>query len=162
MTEESKLVCHKGYISIFPLLLGLVPADSPHFGALLDMMSDPAHLWSEYGLRSLSKSDQFYSTGENYWRGPIWINMNYLALSSLHKVSPTHPCHSSLHRTIFPLRDHIKRRRRNCTMRYGRMWWRMWSRNGNERGLHGNNMIRKRVRVKEVIHSMDGQGLVHY
>ena len=86
MSEESKLVCHKGYISIFPLLLGLVPADSPHLGALLDMMSDPAHLWSEYGLRSLSKSDEFYSTGENYWRGPIWANMNYLALSSLYKV----------------------------------------------------------------------------
>jgi mannosyl-oligosaccharide glucosidase len=84
--EEHKLICHKGYISIFPLLLGLIPVDSPHLGALLDMISDPAHLWSDYGLRSLSKSDEFYSTGENYWRGPIWINMNYLALSSLHKV----------------------------------------------------------------------------
>jgi mannosyl-oligosaccharide glucosidase len=89
MIEENKLVCHKGYISIFPLLLGLVPADSPHLGALLDVMSDPAHLWSEYGLRSLSKSDEFYSTGENYWRGPIWANMNYLALSSLYKVLPS-------------------------------------------------------------------------
>lgn len=88
MIEDSKLVCHKGYISIFPLLLGLVPVESPHLGALLDMMSDPMHLWSDYGLRSLSKSDPFYSTGENYWRGPIWINMNYLALSSLHKVTP--------------------------------------------------------------------------
>lgn len=85
--EEHKLVCHKGYISIFPLLLGLIPKDSPHLGALLDMMSDPAHLWSQYGLRSLSKSDEFYSQGENYWRGPIWINMNYLALSSLYKVA---------------------------------------------------------------------------
>jgi len=86
MVEEHKLVCHKGYISIFPLLLGLVPKDSPHLGALLDMISDPQHLWSDYGLRSLSKSSEFYSQGENYWRGPIWINMNYLALSSLHKV----------------------------------------------------------------------------
>ena len=87
MAEENKLVCHKGYISIFPLLLGLVPADSPHLGALLDMMSDPAHIWSDFGLRSLSKLDSYYSTGENYWRGPIWVNMNYLALSSLYKVS---------------------------------------------------------------------------
>ena len=91
MSEENKLVCHKGYISIFPLLLGLVPADSPHLGALLDMMSSPSHLWSDYGLRSLSKSDEFYSQGENYWRGPIWINMNYLALSSLYKVSSSFP-----------------------------------------------------------------------
>src|SRR5277367_479346 len=88
MSEENKLVCHKGYISIFPLLLGLVPVDSTHLGALLDMMSSPSHLWSDYGLRSLSKSDEFYSQGENYWRGPIWVNMNYLALSSLYKVPP--------------------------------------------------------------------------
>lgn len=87
VVEENKLICHKGYISIFPLLLGLVPKDSPHLGSLLDMMSDPSHLWSDYGLRSLSKSDEFYSQGENYWRGPIWINMNYLALSSLYKVN---------------------------------------------------------------------------
>ena len=86
VVEEDKKVCHKGYVSIFPLLLGLVPRDSPHLGALLDMISDPAHLWSDYGLRSLIKSDEYYSQGENYWRGPIWINMNYLALSSLYKV----------------------------------------------------------------------------
>lgn len=86
MAEENKLVCHKGYISIFPLLLGLVPKDSPHLGALLDMMSDPNQIWSDYGLRSLSKSDEYYRKGENYWRGPIWINMNYMALSSLYKV----------------------------------------------------------------------------
>lgn len=55
------------------------------------MMSDPDHLWSDYGIRSLSKSDEFYSEGENYWRGPIWINMNYLALSSLYKVAPPFP-----------------------------------------------------------------------
>jgi mannosyl-oligosaccharide glucosidase len=78
-------------VSIFPLLLGLVPRDSPHLAALLDMISDPAHLWSDYGLRSLSKSDPYYSQGENYWRGPIWINMNYLALSSLYKVPPQAP-----------------------------------------------------------------------
>jgi mannosyl-oligosaccharide glucosidase len=86
MVEEHKLVCHKGYISIFPLLLGLVDKESTHLEALLDMISNPDHLWSDYGLRSLSKADEYYSQGENYWRGPIWINVNYLALSSLYKV----------------------------------------------------------------------------
>jgi mannosyl-oligosaccharide glucosidase len=31
----------------------------------------------------LSKKDEFYGTGENYWRGPIWMNINYLAVSQL-------------------------------------------------------------------------------
>lgn len=112
IVEEHKLVCHKGYISIFPLLLGLIPKDSPHLGALLDVISDPDHLWSEYGIRSLSKSDEFYSQGENYWRGPIWISMNYLALSSLHKVSSLLlPINR---RTTYLFQDRIRRRRRNC------------------------------------------------
>ncbi|ORX92341.1 glycoside hydrolase [Basidiobolus meristosporus CBS 931.73] len=82
---ESMFVCHNGYITLFPMLLGLLPPDSPRLKSILDMMYDPDHLWSPYGLRSLSKSDQFYGTNENYWRGPIWININYLALSSLYK-----------------------------------------------------------------------------
>lgn len=50
------------------------------------MVRDPDHLWSEFGIRSLSKQDEHYGKGENYWRGPIWIQMNYLALSALYKV----------------------------------------------------------------------------
>lgn len=49
-------------------------------------MRDPAHLWTPYGLRSLSHSHPEFGKGENYWKGPIWIQMNYLALSALHKV----------------------------------------------------------------------------
>ena len=86
--EENALVCHKGYISIFPFLVGLLPADSPRLGAILDVISDPEELWSEYGLRSLSKSDAFYHTAEDYWRGPVWVNVNYLAVLRLYVSFP--------------------------------------------------------------------------
>jgi len=52
----------------------------PH---ILDLISSPSELWSDYGIRSLSKSDPFYGTEENYWRSPIWMNMNYLILKNL-------------------------------------------------------------------------------
>lgn len=81
--EESVHVCHKGYISIFPFLTGLLPPDSPRLGAILDLISDEDELWTPYGLRSLSKSDDNYGTGEDYWRSPIWMNMNYLAVKAL-------------------------------------------------------------------------------
>ena len=81
--EESVHVCHKGYVSIFPFLTGLLPADSPRLKAVLDLISDPEELWSDYGLRSLSLKDEFYGTDENYWRSPIWMNLNYLAVKSL-------------------------------------------------------------------------------
>jgi mannosyl-oligosaccharide glucosidase len=81
--EENLHVCHKGYISLFPFLTGLMGPDSKRLGAVLDLIGDENEIWSEYGLRSLSKSDEFYHTGEDYWRGPIWMNMNYLAVSQL-------------------------------------------------------------------------------
>jgi mannosyl-oligosaccharide glucosidase len=81
--EENVHICHKGYISIFPFLTGLLPPDSPRLGPILDLINDPNELWSEYGIRSLSKKDEFYGTDENYWRGPVWINMNYLVLENL-------------------------------------------------------------------------------
>ncbi|KAI8998865.1 glycoside hydrolase [Trametes punicea] len=84
--DESYHVCHKGYLSLFPFLLSLLPPDSPHLGAILDLLRDPAHLWSPYGLRSLSASHPEFGQGENYWKGPIWIQMNYLALSALYKT----------------------------------------------------------------------------
>jgi mannosyl-oligosaccharide glucosidase len=81
--EENALVCHKGYISIFPFLLGLLPPDSPKLPAVLDLLGNEEELWSEFGIRSLSKSNEYYGTDENYWRGPIWMNINYLAVREL-------------------------------------------------------------------------------
>jgi mannosyl-oligosaccharide glucosidase len=81
--EESVHVCHKGYISIFPFMTGLLPADSPRLGLILDLIGDPEELWSDFGVRSLSKKDEFYGTDENYWRSPVWINMNFLVIKNL-------------------------------------------------------------------------------
>ncbi|KAI2621643.1 glycoside hydrolase family 63 protein [Hypoxylon sp. NC1633] len=81
--EEHTLVCHKGYISLFPFLLGLLQPDDPKLGKLLDLLGDEEELFSPHGLRSLSKKSEFYGTDENYWRSPVWINMNYLAIVQL-------------------------------------------------------------------------------
>ncbi|KAI9894369.1 MAG: Processing alpha glucosidase I [Vezdaea aestivalis] len=76
--EESSLVCHKGYISLFPFMTGMLDPKHKHLKKVLDLIEDPEELWSPYGIRSLSAKSQFYGTEENYWRSPIWININYL------------------------------------------------------------------------------------
>jgi len=86
--DESEHVCHKGYVSLFPFMLSLLPSDSPRLGPILDLLRDPDHLWSPYGIRSLSASHPSFGTGENYWKGPIWLPMNYMVLQSLHNVRP--------------------------------------------------------------------------
>ncbi|KAF8936813.1 Processing alpha glucosidase I [Haplosporangium gracile] len=81
--DESVQVCHKGYVTLFPVLLGIISPESKNLDHILDLMHDPNELWTPYGLRSLSASDERFGTGENYWKGPIWINVNYLALHAL-------------------------------------------------------------------------------
>ena len=82
--EESAHVCHKGYISIMPFLTGMVGSDSPRLKPILDLIQDPKELWTDYGIRSLSKKDEFHGTGENYWKSPIWININYMVVKNLY------------------------------------------------------------------------------
>ena len=89
--EEHVHICHKGYLSLMPFMTGLLPADSPQLGHVLDLIADPEQLWSEYGIRSLSKKDELYGTDENYWRSPVWMNMNYLILTNLRVSSILRP-----------------------------------------------------------------------
>ncbi|KAI5955069.1 CWH41 [Candida jiufengensis] len=83
--DENIYVCHKGYVSLLPFLTHLIPNDNhDKLNDVIDLITSPEELWSDFGIRSLSKSDEFYKTGENYWRSPIWINMNYLVLKSIY------------------------------------------------------------------------------
>jgi mannosyl-oligosaccharide glucosidase len=76
-------VCHIGYITLMPLLLGLLGPTHPNLPGLLDLMSSSDKLLSPYGIRSLSAQDDLYYTGSAYWRGPVWINLNVLAVLRL-------------------------------------------------------------------------------
>lgn len=73
---------HQGYVSFLPLFLQLLPPDDPATKTLIDELQQPK-LLSDYGLMSLSREDAAFGSGENYWRGPIWMNMQYLALKAL-------------------------------------------------------------------------------
>ncbi|KAG2438869.1 hypothetical protein HYH02_010667 [Chlamydomonas schloesseri] len=102
-----------GYVSLFPLIMRLLPtgneqqqraaaatagqdgssSNSSAGGAELTLqqlrlLTDSNLLWSEHGLRSLAKTASLYkkrNTADDppYWRGQIWININYLVLRSL-------------------------------------------------------------------------------
>lgn len=86
-----KFVCHEGYVTLLPFALKLIPSHRmDRIKHIIDTMSNTEKLFTPYGLSSLSKEDEFYNTGEVYWRGPIWININYLCLDALnHYFSAT-------------------------------------------------------------------------
>lgn len=43
-------VCHFGYVSLMPFLVGLLEHDHPHMGYVLDLIRDKQKLWSPHGL----------------------------------------------------------------------------------------------------------------
>lgn len=74
---------HVGYVNLFPLFFG--DFEEKQIGNLLSYyLSDENELISNFGIRSLSKNDVLYHTGDNDWRGRIWIQINYLTLNGLY------------------------------------------------------------------------------
>jgi mannosyl-oligosaccharide glucosidase len=106
--EESVHVCHKGYVSLFPFMTGLLAPDSPRLKPILDLISNPDELWSDYGIRSLSKKDEVYGTDENYWRSPIWVNMNYMIVQNLLAIAQAKgPCQEQARQIYVRLRENL-------------------------------------------------------
>ncbi|KAF2861225.1 glycoside hydrolase family 63 protein [Piedraia hortae CBS 480.64] len=104
--EESIHVCHKGYISIFPFMTGLVGPQSDHLKDILNLIGDKEELWSPHGIRSLSKKDELYMTDENYWRSPVWMNMNYLIVRNLHNIATQPGPHRAQASKLYTLLRH--------------------------------------------------------
>ncbi|XP_023541215.1 mannosyl-oligosaccharide glucosidase GCS1 [Cucurbita pepo subsp. pepo] len=87
-TPRLRMVPHIGYVSLFPLMGRIIPPESWILEKQLDLISNRSVFWTNYGLRSLSKTSSLYMKYNTehdapYWRGTIWMNMNYLILSAL-------------------------------------------------------------------------------
>ena len=73
---------HHGIITLFPVAFGLIN-DSSKLENALRFAADKDEMYSPYGLRGVTKRDELYQPGVGYWRGPIWISVNYLVLRGL-------------------------------------------------------------------------------
>ncbi|PKU67977.1 Mannosyl-oligosaccharide glucosidase GCS1 [Dendrobium catenatum] len=110
-----QLVPHVGYISLFPFIMKIIPPESWILGKQLELISNRSTLWTDYGIRSLSKTSSLYMKRNTehdppYWRGPIWINLNYMILAALNHYSKVDgPCRSRAHALYKELRSNLIR-----------------------------------------------------
>ena len=66
--------------SLFPLLTGRLP---PAIAArLVKHLTDEREFWSRYPVPSVAMDDPHYDP-YRMWRGPTWININYLLIEGL-------------------------------------------------------------------------------
>ncbi|XP_018377685.1 PREDICTED: mannosyl-oligosaccharide glucosidase GCS1 [Trachymyrmex cornetzi] len=131
-----------GYVSLFPFILQIVEPDSPQLGKILQDLRDPDLLWTKYGLRSLAKTSPLYMKYNTehdapYWRGSIWINLNYLTVrAAYHYSNVTGPYQESAKRLYQELRKNLIQ---NIIMQYrktGYLWEQYDSTEGKGKGSH--------------------------
>lgn len=83
--DNDMFECHEGYVTLMPFIHILIDSsDNVKLVKILKALKDPSKLWSNYGIRSLSKKDLNYHKGDDYWRGNIYVNINYLILEALY------------------------------------------------------------------------------
>eukprot|EP01006_Ploeotia_vitrea_P040165 TRINITY_DN66407_c2_g1_i1.p1 TRINITY_DN66407_c2_g1~~TRINITY_DN66407_c2_g1_i1.p1 ORF type:complete len:792 (+),score=84.17 TRINITY_DN66407_c2_g1_i1:29-2404(+) len=69
-----------GYNNLFPFLTGII--EKPEQAAAV--IRRASELMSGFGLRSLRREDLgIIPQHENYWTGPVWININFMFLRAL-------------------------------------------------------------------------------
>ena len=79
---------HIGYVNLFPLMVGRLCASDPRDRAHLafvtrTLLAEQGGLMSPFGVISLARSDPLFQSGENYWRGNVWANINLLVAGAL-------------------------------------------------------------------------------
>lgn len=90
-----ELVSKVGYINLFPFFTGILKEEEYEEGQrqkiidvrkkIISVIGDTELLLSEDGIRSLSISDPLYGTLDNYWRGAVWLPINFMVLRACKK-----------------------------------------------------------------------------
>lgn len=68
--------------NLFPLLTGRLPHEIA--AQLVDNLTNTTQFWSKYPIPSVSMDDPFYNPLQ-MWRGPTWINVNYMMVEGLER-----------------------------------------------------------------------------
>ncbi len=66
--------------NLFPLITGMLPVEVS--SRLVAHLTDPVEFWPNHPIPSVALDDPTYSSS-TMWRGPTWVNVNYLLIEGL-------------------------------------------------------------------------------
>nr|XP_027191588.1 mannosyl-oligosaccharide glucosidase GCS1-like isoform X2 [Cicer arietinum] len=137
-----RLVPQIGYVSFFPFMGRIISSGSLILEKQLELISNRSLLWTDYGLRSLAKTSSLYMKYNTehdapYWRGTIWINMNYRVLSALHHYSKESGPYQDKAKAMYKeLRSNLIRNIVRNYQQTGFLWEQYDQIKGNGKGAH--------------------------
>ncbi len=82
-THQGKRVAVRTPFNLFPLITGRMPA--PIVQRLLSHLRDPQQFWSRYPVPTVALDDPKFDPLQ-MWRGPTWVNINYLLVEGLQRI----------------------------------------------------------------------------
>jgi glycogen debranching enzyme len=83
--------------NLYPLWTGQLPEDMRN--RLIAHLTDPDQFWGEYVIPSVARNDPHYDP-ERMWRGPVWVNINYIFIEVLRQVGQHALADELLDRTL--------------------------------------------------------------
>ena len=72
--------------SLYPLWTGRMPRRITD--RLIAHLTNPAEFWTHYPIPTVARSEPHYQP-EQMWRGPTWVNINYLFIEGLNRCGGT-------------------------------------------------------------------------
>ena len=83
--------------NLYPLWTGQLPEAIR--ARLIGHLTNPDEFWGEYVIPSVARNDPHYDP-ETMWRGPIWVNINYIFIEALRQVGEHALARTLLEKTL--------------------------------------------------------------
>jgi neutral trehalase len=81
--SSQRLIKMPTIATFFPLWTGVVPSDRER--RLVALLVDPARYWPRHPVPSVAVDAKEFDD-DRYWRGPTWVNTNWIIVESLRAI----------------------------------------------------------------------------
>ncbi|MBI5929037.1 MAG: hypothetical protein HY862_07000 [Chloroflexi bacterium] len=89
--------------NLLPILTGRLPETVNR--RLIAHLTDPAKFWATWPLPTVALDDPKFDANQ-MWRGPVWVNINYLFVDALRRIGHTQLADELAHKTLQLIMQH--------------------------------------------------------